>query len=453
MDIIRTICSFAAAVFFLAGQDIAAETADRPVRVACVGNSITYGAYIPDRDRNSYPAQLQAWLGDGYEVGNFGYSGSTLLRNGDYPYFGSDAHVRSLAFRPDIVLIMLGTNDSKPWNWKYADEFEADMTALIDSYRQLPVAPRIILMTPPNCFLPESDSIDDGIIKEIGERVRNVAGKESMEVIDTYGIFPAGRSAEMLSDKLHPTPIGAGLIAVKAGKVIDPRLAAVPAGIHPVPGNEFRSGAGWFPDNEWHSVADDITATLQGRHLKLLLLGDSITQGWGGDRKAVSYKPGLDAMNNVLGKGTWESAGISGDKTQNLLWRLRNCGYDCCDPENVVIAIGINNLIAGDDSPEDVAEGITAVTAEAEKLFPDADIILLGLFPAGKEPDSEIRSKCDRIHGILAATKFARAHYFNPTGWLTDSNGFLFDGLYSGDSVHLTPKGYEVLAGHIGSLL
>lgn len=56
------------------------------VKVACIGNSITYGAFIANRDQNSYPAQPQAYLGDGYEVRNYGVSGRTLLTQGDYPY-------------------------------------------------------------------------------------------------------------------------------------------------------------------------------------------------------------------------------------------------------------------------------------------------------------------------------------------------------------------------------
>lgn len=116
--------------------------------------------------------------------------------------------------------------------------------------------------------------------------------------------------------------------------------------------------------SEWHSVAQDIETTLNERKLKLLLLGNSITQGWGGMRKLVSYKPGKQAMDDALGQGNWESAGISGDRTQNLLWRVRYGNYNRCTPEYVVIAIGINNLVVGQDTADDTAEGIIAVTEE-----------------------------------------------------------------------------------------
>lgn len=57
-----------------------------PIRVACVGNSITFGSSIANRDKDSYPAVLGQMLGEGYEVRNFGFSGRVLLMDGDYPY-------------------------------------------------------------------------------------------------------------------------------------------------------------------------------------------------------------------------------------------------------------------------------------------------------------------------------------------------------------------------------
>lgn len=153
-------------------------------------------------------------------------------------------------------------------------------------------------------------------------------------------------------------------------------------------------------------MARDIETSLEGRKLKLLLLGNSITQGWGGNRQLVTHKPGKAAMDLAWGEGNWESAGISGDRTQNLLWRVKYGNYNKCHPEYVVIAIGINNLIAGQDEADDTAAGIIAVTEEAYRQFPDSRIILLGLFPSGKEKNSNIRQKCDRIHEVLQTRTF-----------------------------------------------
>lgn len=206
--------------------------------------------------------------------------------------------------------------------------------------------------------------------------------------------------------------------------------------IHAVPGNEYRSGAGWAKGNEWHSVADDIQQTLNGRKLDLLLLGNSITQGWGGNRQAVTYKPGRSVMDELYGADRWESAGISGDRTQNLLWRLRNYDYNVCRPAHVVIAIGVNNIVVGGNDADDIAEGIIAVAEEAEKVFPESDIVLLGLYPTGKDKDGVARRKYNRIHELLGTHTFGRVRYVDPTGWFVDADGNIRDGLYGGDYIH-----------------
>src|SRR5271168_4090727 len=101
-----------------------------PIRVACVGDSITFGAGVTKGW--PYPAQLGRMLGSGYDVRNFGVSGATLLRAGDKPYDKQKAFPAALAFKPDIVILMLGTNDTKPQNWgPHAAEFDADYRWLV----------------------------------------------------------------------------------------------------------------------------------------------------------------------------------------------------------------------------------------------------------------------------------------------------------------------------------
>lgn len=677
------------------------------IKVACVGNSITYGAGIANREKNSYPSQLQYYLGDGYEVKNFGSNGATALVSGDHPYVKTDVYKESKAFQPDIVLIKLGTNDTKPHNWN-KEQFIADYQLLIDTYRSLESHPRIILLTQVRCFLTEKNTISPEIIEQqVRSLVEHLAWKNKLEIINLFNLFGNQWEQPIMPDRLHPSSLGAGDMAKKIGryilneakathsgfipegavqfnfhgyqgydfefngvacKIVKPAKAVegnpwiwrarfwghepqtdidllehgfhvvycevgdlygadkavkrwndfykylvkngfhkkavlegmsrgglivynwaaqnpkkvaciyadapvmdikswpmgkgayegseidikrmlaaygfddeaealkwkknplnharkiakagipvlhvvgdadviVPVaentavfekemnalgtpitvihkpgiGHHPhslnnpepivrfilkstgrmdnvctyaVPGNEFRSAAGWTNGSEWHAVAEDIETALEGKRLKLLLLGNSITQGWGGSRNLVTYKPGKDAMDNVMGEGTWESAGISGDRTQNLLWRVRYGNYNRCRPETVVIAIGINNLIGGKDSAEDIAEGIVTVTEEACRQFPESKIVLLGLFPSGKEKDSAVRKQCDCIHEMLAKHSFGGSvQYVNPTEWFVDSDGKIKDGLYAGDYIHLTPKGYECVAEKLKKLL
>lgn len=692
------------------------------IKVACIGNSITYGAGIADRDRNSYPAQLQQYLGDAYDVRNFGVSARTLLSKGDLPYVQTGEYQASLDFRPDIVLIKLGTNDSKPQNRIYLDsDYLSDYKALLRSYDSLPGKPWVVLMSPVTCFT--DDNISDSVIGgQIVPLIRQLAKEQHRPIINLYNLFGRPWEEYLVPDRIHPSSIGAGTVAAAIGQYIENNyrqpVAAYPAGlptpndtsnfngypqynfnlaigkkevpchlvlpqtyaegqpwvlrarfwghepqtdiallehgfaiaycdvaglygspdalkrwdrfydlmtrngfskkvvlegmsrgglpvynwavrhpervaciyadapvmdlkswplksspddtrqmmqaygfktdkqlqswaknpidhaaalakagvpilhvvgdaddvvpvaentavfeqrytaaggtnmevihkpgvghhphslsnpapivgfvlhaaglaenpcVRPVPGNEYRSGAGWTGGAEWHAVARDITATIEkqtaalgpDKRLKLLLLGNSITQGFGGCRALVAGKPGRAAMDAVIGDSLlWASAGISGDRTQSLLWRIQNGGYEKARPENVAITIGVNNLNGG-DRPEEIAEGIILVAQEAARRYTGARIILFGLLPAGADDSDPRRVKSNAVHARLAASKERLpegVEYIDPTPWFIDAgnNGALLPGLYSGDCIHLTEGGYQVWSRHIGQLI
>ena len=190
------------------------------VRVACVGNSITYGANIGDREKYHYPAQLQCYLGDGFDVRNFGMNGATLLRQGDRPYVKSQQYQQSLEFLPDIVLIKLGTNDTKPQNWQHKDQFVDDYKALIDSYRALSSHPRIILLTPLRCFLPDDNpSISSRLIaQEVRPMVEEIAYAEHLDIINMFNVVGDTWDSSVMPDRLHPSALGAGSMALKIYK-------------------------------------------------------------------------------------------------------------------------------------------------------------------------------------------------------------------------------------------
>ncbi|MBD3174871.1 MAG: sialate O-acetylesterase, partial [Armatimonadia bacterium] len=109
--------------------------ADITVRVACVGDSITFGAGVEPRERSCYPALLGHLLGEGYEVRNFGVSGATVLSHGDLPYIDQPACRQAREWQPHMVVIMLGTNDTKPHNWERRGAFVDDYTDLVESFQ------------------------------------------------------------------------------------------------------------------------------------------------------------------------------------------------------------------------------------------------------------------------------------------------------------------------------
>jgi len=186
------------------------------IKVACVGDSITFGSRVKDREQNSYPAQLGKMLGDTYEVKNFGKSGATMLDNGNKPYLKTPEFKASLEFNPDIVIIKLGTNDSKEVNWKHKGNFAASTNKLIAHYQELTSKngnkPRIILCKP----VPVIESGNFGITekitrKQVAEAIKIVALKQNLELIDLH--IPLRDKPEWIPDKVHPNAKGASRIA------------------------------------------------------------------------------------------------------------------------------------------------------------------------------------------------------------------------------------------------
>ena len=117
------------------------------LRVACLGNSITYGTALPDPQTQCYPAVLQQLLGDGYKVENFGHAGAAVLIRGHHPYTQTQEYAAALAFRPDIAVIHLGVNDTDPRSWpNFHEDFTADYLHIIAQLRVVNPDVRILIV-------------------------------------------------------------------------------------------------------------------------------------------------------------------------------------------------------------------------------------------------------------------------------------------------------------------
>lgn len=182
------------------------------VRVACIGNSITDGHGIGMAPVKGYPAVLQKKLGEGYLVKNFGVSARTMMNKGDLPYMNELAWRDAKAFNPNIVVIKLGTNDSKTHNWVHgADEFRQSMQAMIDTLKALPSKPKIYLCSPIPAF-KDSWTINDSVIVN-GEMpiIKKLAKKNKCQFIDLHTSYTYGDM--MLNDGIHPNAKGAAKMA------------------------------------------------------------------------------------------------------------------------------------------------------------------------------------------------------------------------------------------------
>lgn len=186
------------------------------VKIACVGDSVTHGMGVENREGNSYPEQLQQLLGAAYEIGNFGHSGATMLKNGYKPYWKTAEFENSKAFLPNIVIIHLGLNDQGNDNWpNHKDHFENDYLDMISVYQNLPSKPKVIIckMTP---TFSGHHWFEEGMrenFKEIQAKIEMIAKKAEVELINLHE--PLYRFPEYFPDNLHPTKEGAKVIAAK----------------------------------------------------------------------------------------------------------------------------------------------------------------------------------------------------------------------------------------------
>ena len=177
-------------------------------RVACIGNSITDGFGIDMAGAYGYPAQLQTLLGNGYWVKNFGVSSRTMLNKGDYPYMNEPAWKDALAFKPDIVIIKLGTNDSKPENWQYGKDFKHDLQQMVDALKPA----KIYLCTPIPAFKSTWNISDEVIVNNIIPIQQKVAKEKGVQIIDLHTLY-ANDGDKMLDDGIHPDAKGARRMA------------------------------------------------------------------------------------------------------------------------------------------------------------------------------------------------------------------------------------------------
>lgn len=679
---------------FLAGYLFVIAGYATPIRIACVGNSITYGSGVVNREKNSYPAQLQSMLGADYIVRNFGLGGTTLLKNGNKPYWSSAQFQQSLEFQPDIVFIKLGTNDSKSVNRPFLKELNKDLHALIKQYQDLASHPRIVLLLPLPSFSSDSMGIyDPVIVQQIHPGIQQVALESGVELVDFYQLFID--QPNLLPDKIHPNSLGATVMAKRLYEVVKfkeeetpdwkqfsfltatpsnfygysqlngvfkgrnihvvvPKKTAIgrpwvwrarfwghepqldrallergfhivycdvaelfgnaraisiwndfytalqkmgmapkavleamsrggvyaynwalqnqekvaciyadapvldlkswPGGLgkgpgnksdwelfkkaynltetnarkfaqspldraeqiaslriplihvvgeqdklvpldentapfeeriraagghisvirkpsirhHPhslpnptpilnfilratgnkinfaslsAPGSEFRSAAGWKEGTDWWKQHEDIDSMLKaGAGADIVLLGNSITQGIGGNRPNVTHKPGRPAFDSLFTRYRWMSAGISGDRTQHILWRLQNSGFIQANPKLIVLTIGVNNM--PDDSPEEIVAGIKACYNWIQTNLPNTRLILIGPLPAGMEKNEFRRQQYESIHLLLENQPMEGIRYLPLHQIFFTSTGELDTRFYSRDGVHLVEGGY-----------
>lgn len=207
----------------LSGLSSVSKPKEGQIRVACVGDSITYGHGISNWKKNNYPAVLQRTLGDEYHVNNYGVSGYTVQEEGDRPYTTLEQYSLSLEYNPDIVVFMMGTNDSKPLNWETPGRFRGDLEDFLYSYED--IGAEIILCTPATSFFVEEEhgtetnfNIQPDKVEIVAELVRGVANSHNYTLVDINDFTE--NHPEWFEDGVHPNNEGAKAIAEEIAKYI-----------------------------------------------------------------------------------------------------------------------------------------------------------------------------------------------------------------------------------------
>jgi lysophospholipase L1-like esterase len=195
----------------------------------------------------------------------------------------------------------------------------------------------------------------------------------------------------------------------------------------------------------WMKRHDAFVQIAKKGGVDVLFLGDSITDGWGGDGHSKGEK-GTKIFQAEFVPLKTANFGISGDRTQHVLWRLQNGELDGIKPKVVMLMIGTNNSNGKDNSAEEIADGITAIVREIHKASPNTKVLLLGIFPRGEKPNAQ-REKIQKVNDLVAklddggkTVKFLDIgkHFLQPDGTISKD--------IMPDYLHLSEKGYQTWA-------
>ena len=214
----------------LSGKYANTEPKAGQIKVACIGDSITYGHGISGWKENNYPAVLQQLLGDKYHVANFGSSGACVNPDGDQPYVDREVYQAALEYDADIIVFMMGTNDAKPENWTDAEGFMEDYTALLGSFCEGEKAPQVYVGLCAEAFYTEDADKSTGIagydiqpskVDKIADAIQlhAVTSGFAMDVIDIHSLTEA-HPEWFEADGIHPNNDGAKAIAEAVAEAI-----------------------------------------------------------------------------------------------------------------------------------------------------------------------------------------------------------------------------------------
>ena len=203
----------------LSGLYTNSEPKEGQIKVACVGDSITYGHSVSGWSKNQYPAVLQELLGDSYHVANFGVSGACVNKKGNKPYISRTVYEESIKYDADILVLMLGSNDSKPKNWIDMETFLEQYGELLDTYLKEDNSPKVYIGICAKAYYADGNTkgkarynIRPEIVDQIAAALKQEYEKEDVVIVDIHKLT-AGHPEWFEKDGVHPNKDGAKAIA------------------------------------------------------------------------------------------------------------------------------------------------------------------------------------------------------------------------------------------------
>jgi len=203
-------------------------------------------------------------------------------------------------------------------------------------------------------------------------------------------------------------------------------------------------------DPNWLKRHEAFVAIAKRGGVDVLFLGDSITDAWGGE----GHNPkaaGSRVFEREFAPLKTANFGIGGDRTQHVLWRIQNGELNGIQPKVVMLMIGTNNSNGNDNTAEEIAEGITAIVREIHKRSPKTKVLLLAIFPRGKDPNNPAtkaqREKIARVNQIISKLDDGgkTVKYMDIGHLFIRQDGTIPQEIMP-DYLHLSEKGYELWA-------
>src|SRR5689334_20037087 len=346
---------------------------------------------------------------------NLGFSGDTTAN-----VLWRLDHGEVEALHPKVVVLLIGTNNTGHYN-QTAEQTEAGIDAVIAALEQhLPETQILLLGILPSDISDSKTERDRAVNKYLatcyGENPRITYLDIGSICYKIWGYKNGGLNTSIFYDPrlpqhgkpLHPDTHGQRMMA----EAIEPTLARLMGDTPREPlASIIDINTALIPVHrleqdvyDWYARHHSELDLQKHRQPQVVLIGDSITHFWDGPPQSTRVN-GPTAWQSVFGGMDVMNMGFGWDRTQNVLWRLRQGEFEGIHPQWVVLAIGTNNFTATDharaNTPEEIVDGIAAIYEEIHHRSPQSRIILMAIFPRGAKPNSPLRALILRTNQLL----------------------------------------------------